>query len=356
MNQLVCLSYSPWEAIPTRTQHLLTRLKNTNILFFEPAASPREKSGRKVRPNITVYALPAVILQNSGLFRLNLRRQCRLIESKLSRHQFRSPLLWVTSPEYVHHISRLPHSGLVYDCDRDWSQLPIQWESELALDADVIFAASPWLAEHLSPCSGNIVRLPNGGSHALFSRTDLEKPSLLSALPGPVICHMGALDGNLNIFPLLYAADAHPEWTILLLCDTPATHPALRTRPNIRCVSNLSLVEMPDYLTHSQVCVTLLRQSEFADDVIPAQLYDYFSTGLPIVSMIEPEQVEEYPDVIYSAHSPEEFTLLCEHALTEAPAWVAPRRRNYGATASWSERAAQVSRILSAAGLLSSIM
>ena len=40
--------------------------------------------------------------------------------------------------------------------------LPPAWEGSLASAADVVFAASPELAERLSPCSGNIALLPNG--------------------------------------------------------------------------------------------------------------------------------------------------------------------------------------------------
>ena len=60
---------------------------------------------------------------------------------------------------------------------------------------------------------------------------------------------------------------------------------------------------------------------------------------------------EEFPDVIYGAHSPAEYCRLCERALDEDPAWVAPRRRNYGAAAAWSRRAKEVQRILGAIGL-----
>ena len=54
--------------------------------------------------------------------------------------------------------------------------------------------------------------------------------------------------------------------------------------------------------------------------------------------------------MVYGAHSPEGFCQLCEKALAEAPGWVSGRRRNYGESAAWSNRAAEVSRILNTAG------
>ena len=63
-------------------------------------------------------------------------------------------------------------------------------------------------------------------------------------------------------------------------------------------------------------------------------------------------QVEHFPDVIYGAFSPEEFTYLCAQALDEDRRWVCQRRKGYGQSAAWTNRAAEVSRILSTAGLL----
>ena len=32
MNQYVCLASAPWQAVPTRTQQLMTRLKGAQVL------------------------------------------------------------------------------------------------------------------------------------------------------------------------------------------------------------------------------------------------------------------------------------------------------------------------------------
>ena len=72
-----------------------------------------------------------------------------------------------------------------------------------------------------------------------------------------------------------------------------------------------------------------------------------------VVSMLEEDQVEAYPDVIYAAHSLEEFERMCVRAIQEPPGWASQRRREHGENAAWSQRSAQVSRILNTAGLLS---
>ncbi|MDE6260992.1 MAG: hypothetical protein K2M42_09080, partial [Oscillospiraceae bacterium] len=62
MKQILCLAHAPWRARPDRTQQLLTRLGDAQILFFEPAprkGEPMPEQGRRVRAHITVYTLPS---------------------------------------------------------------------------------------------------------------------------------------------------------------------------------------------------------------------------------------------------------------------------------------------------------
>ena len=108
---------------------------------------------------------------------------------------------------------------------------------------------------------------------------------------------------------------------------------------------------MPDWLFRCQVLLNFLREDRPYDDVVSTRLYEYLSTGKPIVSMLWPDQVEPFPDVIYTAHTDEEFTRLCRRALEETGGWARERRRAHAAQADWSLRARQVERILGAIGL-----
>ena len=171
LKQLVCLADTPWSGVPARTQQLMARLKQVQILYFEPPArrrgKPWKQPGRRVRPGLVVYALPPVLdeEENSRLiFRAGQRKLERYVEKVLLRHRVQDPVLWCASPSAVHLLDAVPSRGIVYDCGRDWSHLPDQWESELALAADVVFAASPELADHIGPCSDNVALLPNGAT------------------------------------------------------------------------------------------------------------------------------------------------------------------------------------------------
>ena len=85
----------------------------------------------------------------------------------------------------------------------------------------------------------------------------------------------------------------------------------------------------------------------------PPGCYEYLSTGKPVVSMLWPDQVEIFPDVVYGAHSEREFLTFCQHALEEAPDFATQRRRNHAQAAAWPNRAVpRWSGFLATAGLL----
>ncbi len=357
MKQIVCLSHTPWSSRPTRTQQLITRLSGTDILFFEPPGLKPDSKGRKVRPNVMVYQLPKLIDLASNtkpVARFNRRRIAAYIEKIMAQHHFREPLLWCTTPENIHQLDYLAYRGLVYDCHRYWSELPIQWEGELAAAADICFVASEGLEDRLAPCNQNIALLPNGVNFPLFRREVTEIPAELADLVGkPVLGFVGSLRADLDVTPLMLAAETHPEWTFLLIgrVDRSKYLHHLKQYENIRILGSHPLVDLPDYLACCSLCFHLLRGYEEDSDVIPSRIYEYLTAGKPVVSMLWKHQREEFPDVIYSARSAKEFVSQCEKALNEEPSELLRRRRDYGAAAAWDSRAEEVLRILDANAL-----
>lgn len=363
MKQIICLAGQPWSSSPGRTQQLLSRLRDTQVLYFSPAAGQLDRSylkkGKKVRPNITVYTLPPTwvpVEETYGrLFRPGQRKIGRFIRSVATRHRFREPLLWATDPRQVHLLDLLDYGGLVYDCDREWEGLPLDWEGCLAGAADVVFAASPLLVDRLAPCSSNVALLPNGVNFPLFSRPSDLSYDPLPQTAGPVLGWAGTIRPELDLEPLLYAARTMPRWTFVLLGpqgEGNSLLPRLRRLPNVVLPGGCPMAQVPDWLYRCDVLLDFLRDDRTCDDLVSCRMLEYLATGRPVVSMLWPDQIEPLPDVVYGAHSDQEFLTLCRHALDEPPNFAAQRRRSHAAAASWSLRCTQVVNILTTAGLL----
>jgi len=357
MRQIVCLASHPWSSHPSRTQQLMVRMKETQILYFSPARSRDDQGwrepGRELRPGLIAYTLPPAPNEDLGrgfLFRRGWQRSARFLQTCLERHRFREPLLWCDSPAGADYLSAIAYRGLVYDCAQIW---PAHQEAEVTLagEADVVFAASPELAHRLSLFNSNVALLPFGCNYPMFAKDDLPRPAELKGLSGPLLGHVGTLWPDLDLTPALTAARSHPDCSLVLLGEDRGGPllPRLLELPNVRWLGPVEPLDLPDYLCAFQVCLYLLRRSE--RDVIHSRLFEYLSSGKPIVAMLRPGQVEHFPDVVYGAQSPAEFSLLCGRALTEQNPWALERRREYGKAASWTQRAQQVRQILESIGL-----
>ena len=181
MRQVVCLADRPWSALPTRTQQLMTRMKDAEVLYFEPArrngSNDWKKPGRKLRPDLIAYTLPPAHRPDVAILaRRDAARTLRFLQSTLEHYGFKEPVLWCASPGAARFLDDFAYRGLVYDCAHDWPQYPETWESELTSAADVCFAASPDLMRHLAPCSGNVTLLPYGCNYPKYAKDDLPTP------------------------------------------------------------------------------------------------------------------------------------------------------------------------------------
>lgn len=360
MKEIICLSHSPWQARPNRTQQLLTRMSDARILFFEPApprGGTRPEQGRRIRSHITVYTLPAPLPQDrprTFFQSRGLSRCAAMIRETMKAHRFRAPVLWCTAPDQVLLAEQLPCRGVLYDCHREWGEEYLDLESDLVTQADVSFAASPGLVNRLTPCSDNIALLPNGVNPLMFTRDDFSPPDQLARLAGKtVLGRVGSLTGQVDLDPLTAAAEINPDWVFLLMGPvTRQVNARLSRYPNILMTGPVNAVELPDYLSVCSLLFDLKREDRRGCDIIPARVYEYLATGKPIVLVVEPGSEEPFPDVIQTAYDVNGFLRRCRGALREADDSPLPgQRQAYAEQSSWAVRCAEVTRILEATGL-----
>lgn len=358
MKQILCLSYTPWRARPSRTQQLLARLGDARILFIEPPPpknAPKPEQGRRVRGHITAYTLPVPLPgpRDQSLFaRRRLDRATDFLQRLMSKHHFQEPVLWCTAPVYAQFLDRLAYRGAVYDCHRFWDESFLELESDLARHAEVVFAASSGLTRRLSPCSDNIALLPNGVNPLLFSQGEHPLPPALENLPGRVIFgRAGDVTSQVDLEPLLYVARRRPEWTFVLMGR--ATKPAaqrLQGQDNIILTGPVNSLELPDCLCRCDVLFDLLRLDQLGSDVVPSSIYEYFAVGRPVAAVTDPHVPDPFPQLIHTAYDGAGFLRVCREALEEDPRLCA-QRRAFAQQSSWAGRAAQVASIFEAVGL-----
>ena len=355
MKTIVCLAPDPWQSIPTRTQQFMSRMKGVEVLYFEPpeakGGKEHKKPGRKMRPGVTVYTLPPVsnVTQRQKFrFRRNQRRLADYIQEGLRRQGVREPVLWCATPMGVHLLDYLAYQGLVYDCERYWTGYPPTWESDLTIQADLVFAASAGLADRLAPCSDNIAVVENGCNFPMFSRTDIEAPEETLAAGRPLLGYAGTLWADLDYDPIFTAAAAHPDWWFMLLGrqeDSPGLR-RLKSMDRVILADRRPQIEVPDYVCQWDVCLDLRRMGS-TSDVCSSRVFEYLAAGKPVVRHSFPGQVEELPSgLTYQSDDNHGFVAACEQAMRENSPWLQKRRRDAGERCAWDRRSELVQKIM----------
>ena len=131
-NHVVCLSTTNYHPLPTRKQNVMSRLRNSEVLYFDPPVSiiaplkdkkasayisKYRQPGEKVEghENITVYALPPVLPffnKFRWVNRLNQKRQAAFVRRKMREHGFGDEtVLWCYSPSSCDIVEQVPHSS-----------------------------------------------------------------------------------------------------------------------------------------------------------------------------------------------------------------------------------------------------
>ena len=381
MKNIVCLSTSPWFPYPTRKQQVMSRIKDSRIIYFNPAvtyiarfkdkaaaklAKEWKKGAVQAKENITVYSIPPVIpfFNRCRLInRINQKRLSVYVKKVLKKEGVKDYLLWCYSPTSADILAHLDHKGLVYDCVDRHSAYPgfidpkvvDGMEKDLASKADMVFSTAKGLHEVLSAYNKNSVMIPNGANFELFwkaSRPSEEKGPL-DHIEGPVLGFVGTMQPCIDLDLVENTARAHPDWTFVMIgSQLPgAVSESIKTCKNVIFTGLVPHDKLPDYVRRFDLCLNLFRNDPLSKDVSPLKFYEYLATGKPIVSTVMPDQVLDYEGPVYIARTEEEFAALCEKALAENDPALTEQRIAWGRESSWDSRVEQMENILKNAGL-----
>ena len=380
--QIVCLSTSNWHPFPTRKQNVMKRLKDADILYFEPTvtllAPFKDKKAKErltmyhsregeVQGHVRILAMPPVLPffnKFRWINRINQAFLARYVKKRMRQFGFTEPLLWCYSPTSCDLVGKVPHKGLVYDCVDRHSAYPgiidrktvEQMEEELARGADVVFSTAVGLYETLKNFNSNCYMIPNGAAYEIFSRAQekLETPQRLKGMRHPLFGFIGMLQECIAYDAIEALADAWPEADIVFIgrplpgVDTQR----LEKHTNIHLLGMVPQEELPAYIAQFDVCLNTFVPGALSKDVSPLKFYEYLATGKPIVSMKEPLQVLDYSDVVYLCDSNDSFIAQCRSAVEESNPALVEKRLAYGKACSWDERVRTMANILQEKGLL----
>ncbi|HYJ81879.1 MAG TPA: UDP-galactopyranose mutase, partial [Allosphingosinicella sp.] len=233
---------------------------------------------------------------------------------------------WYYTPMMLPFSRQVEAAATVYDCMDELANFRfapaelLTLERELLASADVVFTGGYSLYEAKKGLHPNIHPFPSSVDRAHFgqARAIDSAPDDQGSLPRPRFGFYGVIDERMDLEMVAAVADAHPEWSIVMVGPVVKIDPAdLPHRANIHYLGNKKYEELPAYLGGWDVALMPFAINDSTKFISPTKTPEYLAGGRPVVSTPITDVIRHYGDLesVFIADGPEAFIKGCEAAL-----------------------------------------
>ena len=251
-----------------------------------------------------------------GPERLKRRYTIRLVRESI-RKLARPPILWIANVHKAHLMEQIPASIRIFDAIDDWESVTVYQRHgrrirsgyETVMEqADIIYTVSTHLKEKFRERSKtpHVTHLPNGVDPRLFS-TPAPPPSARQQKQtgenrGRVLTYVGVLSERVDLELIERISRDWPQCSFQLV--GPMSRAVERDWKGLQRIPNLDWTglvhhsRIPDILRASDVLLMPHKESALSLSMDPLKMYEYMTTGLPIVSTPVPP-TGDYASLLY---------------------------------------------------------
>ena len=358
---LVCFSHLRWDFVYQRPQHLMARFAAAyDVLFWEEptfgsgvAQALDERAART--PGVTVLTprLPDDLTEEEQEVALR-----RLLKTYL-RDRDSAVTRWYYTPMMLSFSRDISAECTVYDCMDELSNFLFapkkirMLEAELLSIADVVFTGGYSLFEAKRGAHDNIHAFPSSvdQDHFAAARDQVQDPPDQSSLPSPRLGYYGVVDERVDLDLIADVADAHPDWTLVIVGPVVKIDQSLLPRRNnIAYLGVKPYAELPRYLAGWDVAIMPFAINEATRFISPTKTPEYLAAGRPVVSTAITDVQRQYGhlDGVMIAGDRAEFIEACERALAPREGWLEQADQALSGL-SWDRTVSEMSRLMTAA-------
>jgi UDP-galactopyranose mutase len=329
---LLCFSHLRWNFVFQRPQHLMSRFaRDRRVIYWEEpeAALPgcEPALGVRVCAETGVTVVTPSIPETLGEEERDATLRA-LLDSFLAGEK--QPFVrWYYTPMMLPFSRHIDACATVYDCMDELANFRfappqlLSLERELLEAADVVFTGGYSLYEAKKDRHSNIHPFPSSvdRDHFLQARAMDAAPDDQALLPRPRFGFYGVVDERMDLDLLGRVADAHPEWSIVMVGPVVKIDPAdLPQRANIHYLGGKQYEELPAYLDGWDVALMPFAINDSTKFISPTKTPEYLAGGRPVVSTPITDVIRHYGDMdgVFIADGAEAFVKACEEALALA--------------------------------------
>jgi glycosyltransferase involved in cell wall biosynthesis len=211
----------------------------------------------------------------------------------------KATVIWTYHPYVLDYLDCGQYGSLVYHCVDDLSAIPgidgdsfIAKEKDLLREAKVVFTTSQKLFEKCSAINQNTHDFPNVVDWEHFSRafTSGKDPDDLENIPHPRLGYFGVLsDFKIDLKLLIELALKKSDWSIVLIgAEREGQYSPwlkkLKELENVHFLGYKKYEELPNYMRGLDAGLLPSLINSYTDSMYPMKLFEYISSGLPIIS------------------------------------------------------------------------
>ena len=358
---LICFSHLRWAFVFQRPQHLMTRFATLhNVLFWEePEYRPGPPALRRhvCADSGVVVLTPQLDESLRGSEDATLTA---LLDAELASTRG-AVIRWYYTPMMLPFSDHVAAACIVYDCMDELSAFKgappelLDRERLLIERADLVFTGGTSLYEAKRSRHGNVHAFPSSIDTAHFgrARTTLASPDDQAGLPHPRLGFAGVVDERMDLDLLAAVADAHPEWSLVVIGPVVKIDAAdLPHRANIHYLGGRPYAALPDYMAGWDVALMPFAINAATRFISPTKTPEYLAAGCPVVSTPIVDVVRHYGALagVAIADTPAAFVAACEDALALRAAGTGWRDEADAqlARGSWSSTAFEMAALIDA--------
>ena len=359
-HDVIWLGVIDWDFRIQRPQHIATELarRGSRVFYISIVFGARDERGRfefLKSPEHGVYevrlklgcALPSNIY--ARLETEVVREILSALDEMIAVLSIKAPIAVVQYPSWAPVAFGIPGAVVLHDCldlVSGFENTPadiVKLEHELIDSSDIVVTASQPLSELIAKRRPNAV-IRNGADIDFFAKA--AKRPKNSPYKGKVIGYFGAIAHWFESDWIAEAAEAHPDWTFVLIGDAPGIHQRrFSDFRNIVLLGEKPYSELPEHLAYFDVAVIPFKLLDLILCTNPVKLYEYMAAGKPVVASAMPEVVAA-TDLVYVAEDSGDFVGKIEQALAEDCPKLRRARTAWVQQHGWNNRGKAFSELL----------
>lgn len=264
------------------------------------------------------------------------------LKSSLRKRGFsKTDILWITNLSMHSLLDEISYEVSILRLSDDFSEFvhipksAVNVQREMIRKTDIVICTSKSLFENAQKLRKDVYYVPNAVDYHSFANFRGNEPAEYKEISHPRIIYVGSIQYWIDTNLLDYVAKHLKTYNFIFIGPQRIDLSSLKRNANVKILGPRRYAQIPRYLKYADVGIIPFRKNKLTDSVSPMKLYEYFASGLPVVS-VNTNEVRNSNSPCFIADSAREFVQKIQEAYCKGRD--RPEYFNFARRNSWDKR------------------